>query len=72
MRALRGSIGRIGPSGGTTGAGDADADPPVAAEAVGVAGVDAARVVPGVFRVGAAAGCDVLVVGGTAGTGVDD
>jgi len=66
ISARRGSIGRIGPSGATAGAGlGADADPLAAADVA--AGVVGARVPVVFFRVGAAAG--VFVAGGAAAAG---
>jgi hypothetical protein len=66
ISALRGSIGRIGPSGATAGAGlGADADPLAAADVA--AGVVVARVPAVDFRLGAAAG--VFVAGGAAAAG---
>jgi hypothetical protein len=66
ISALRGSIGRIGPSGATAGAGlGADADSVAAADVA--AGVVVARVPAVDFRLGAAAG--VFVAGGSAAAG---
>jgi hypothetical protein len=72
MSALRGSIGRIDPSGATAGAAvGADAEPPVAADVVEAAGV-VVRIVSGVFRAGLETGRDVFVDGGAAAAGLDD